>query len=80
MGVVATYQYVVYSITLFTVICIALFYMLTGRGQRAGDIRWLLEGMLCSFVPLVYYVIFTMTTCDARSEQELIPSSGVEWE
>jgi len=45
MGLLASYQYVVYSLTTFTITCIALFYMLTGRGQRAGDIAWLLEGI-----------------------------------
>lgn len=44
MGLIATYQYIVYSVSLFTVLCISLFYCLSGRGRRAGDIAWLLEG------------------------------------
>lgn len=44
MGLVGTYQYIVYSVSLFTVTCIALFYCLSDRGHRAGDIAWLLEG------------------------------------
>lgn len=45
MSILAYSQSVVYSITLFVLIVIALFYCLTGRGRRAGDIAWLLEGI-----------------------------------
>ncbi len=38
-------QYVVYAITLSVLVFIALYYCLTGRGRRAGDIQWLLEGL-----------------------------------
>jgi len=41
----ATFQYVSYSVILSTVLLVALFYTLTGRGQRAGDFAWLLEGL-----------------------------------
>jgi len=43
MGLLATYQYVTYGTTLFAIICISLYYCLTGRGQRAGNFAWLLE-------------------------------------
>ncbi|KAI1309374.1 V-type proton ATPase 21 kDa proteolipid subunit [Halotydeus destructor] len=43
MGLLASYQYVTYGTTLFSVMCIALYYCLTGRGQRAGNVAWLLE-------------------------------------
>ncbi|CAG2180569.1 unnamed protein product [Oppiella nova] len=45
MSVLVYGQGVLYTVTLFIVLCIALFYMLTGRGRRAGDIAWLLEGI-----------------------------------
>jgi len=45
MGLLAYSQYTVYTITLSVVVIIALYYCLTGRGQRAGDFRWLLEGI-----------------------------------
>jgi len=38
-------QSVVYTITLAVLLFIALYYCLTGRGRRAGDIAWLLEGI-----------------------------------
>ena len=44
MGLLASSHYVLQSTTLFVLICIALYYCLTGRGQRAGDVGWLLEG------------------------------------
>lgn len=44
MGVADNVRYVCYSVPTFTVIAVALFYCLSGRGQRAGDIAWLLEG------------------------------------
>lgn len=45
MGVLAYSHYVLQGISLFTFISIALYYMLSGRGHRAGDIAWLLEGV-----------------------------------
>jgi V-type H+-transporting ATPase proteolipid subunit len=45
MALLGYYQYIVYGLTVSTVLVIALYYMLTGRGQRAGDVRWLLEGI-----------------------------------
>jgi hypothetical protein len=38
-------QYIVYATTLSVLTFIALYYCLTGRGRRAGDIEWLLEGL-----------------------------------
>ena len=49
MGLLASSHYVLQSTTVFILICIALYYCLTGRGQRAGDIGWLLEGKRPSF-------------------------------
>ncbi|XP_015792348.1 V-type proton ATPase 21 kDa proteolipid subunit [Tetranychus urticae] len=45
MGLLYNTQLTVYGTTLFTIICISLYYMLTGRGSRMGDIQWLLEGI-----------------------------------
>jgi len=44
-SLLASSQYVVYTTSLAVIIFIALYYMLTGRGRRAGDIAWLLEGI-----------------------------------
>ncbi|GAB6022108.1 V-type proton ATPase 21 kDa proteolipid subunit [Chamberlinius hualienensis] len=43
-GLLAIYQYIVYTITLAIIIIITLYYMLTGKGQRV-DIGWFLEGI-----------------------------------
>ncbi|XP_074605171.1 V-type proton ATPase 21 kDa proteolipid subunit c''-like [Brevipalpus obovatus] len=45
MGLLAYGQYVVYGTTSFTLMCFALYYMLTGRGARMGDFQWFLEGI-----------------------------------
>jgi len=45
MGLLAYSQYVVYGTTLTTITFISLYYCLTGRGRRAGDFKWLLEGI-----------------------------------
>ncbi|OTF73722.1 V-type proton ATPase 21 kDa proteolipid subunit-like protein [Euroglyphus maynei] len=45
MSVSASVHYVLQATTLFTLVCISLYYCLTGRGRRAGDIGWLLEGI-----------------------------------
>ncbi|RWS28169.1 V-type proton ATPase 21 kDa proteolipid subunit-like protein [Leptotrombidium deliense] len=45
MGLLFYSQAVVYGLTLFITICIALYYCLTGRGNRAGNIEWLLTGI-----------------------------------
>jgi len=38
-------QYTVYGVLSFSALCVALYYCLTGRGQRAGDFDWLLTGI-----------------------------------
>lgn len=48
MALLATYQYIVYGTALSTLLVVALYYMLTGRGQRAGNVKWLLEGKAAS--------------------------------
>lgn len=45
MSVSSSVHYVLQGTTLFTLISIALFYCLTGRGERAGDVAWFLEGL-----------------------------------
>ena len=50
MSLLAQSQYVVQATTVFIFICIALYYCLTGRGSRAGDVAWLLEGLFSTFV------------------------------
>ncbi|KAH7640258.1 V-type proton ATPase 21 kDa proteolipid subunit c'' [Dermatophagoides farinae] len=45
MSVSASVHYVLQATTLFTLVCISLYYCLTGRGRRAGDVAWLLEGV-----------------------------------
>ncbi|KAH9417701.1 V-type proton ATPase 21 kDa proteolipid subunit c''-like [Dermatophagoides pteronyssinus] len=45
MSVSASVHYVLQATTLFTLVCISLYYCLTGRGRRAGDIGWFLEGI-----------------------------------
>lgn len=71
MGLVATYQYIVYSVSLFTILVIALFYCLSGRGHRAGDVAWLLEGE-SDLQPRVL--------SDSRSFQASVRTHGVGWE
>ncbi|KAG0432559.1 hypothetical protein HPB47_020717 [Ixodes persulcatus] len=44
MGLLANAQYTVYSITSFIVLCIGVFYILSGKGQRI-DFGWFLEGI-----------------------------------
>lgn len=45
MSTLVSSHYVLQSVTLFVLISIALYYCLTGRGRRAGDVGWLLEGL-----------------------------------
>ncbi|XP_054164517.1 V-type proton ATPase 21 kDa proteolipid subunit c''-like [Oppia nitens] len=45
MSLLYSSQAVLASVTLFSLICVGLYYMLTGRGRRFGDIAWLLEGI-----------------------------------
>lgn len=70
-GLVYTYQYIVYSVSLFTVLCIALFYCLSGRGQRAGDIAWLLEGESDLISRPPFTLLFDV--------QVLVRTRGVVW-
>ncbi|KAF7489867.1 V-type proton ATPase 21 kDa proteolipid subunit [Sarcoptes scabiei] len=44
-SVSSSVHYVLQGTTLFILVSIALYYCLTGRGRRAGDIAWLLEGI-----------------------------------
>jgi hypothetical protein len=46
MGLLATSNYVLASLTTFSLISMALFYTFTGRGAKIGNIKWLLEGNL----------------------------------
>src|SRR6218665_1755862 len=56
MSLLATSQYIVQGTTLFIFICIALYYCLTGRGSRAGDVAWVLEGKLLNASRYLLYV------------------------
>ncbi|XP_064462900.1 V-type proton ATPase 21 kDa proteolipid subunit c''-like [Ornithodoros turicata] len=44
MGLLANTQYTVYSISSFIILCIGLYYTLSGKGQRI-DFGWFLEGI-----------------------------------
>lgn len=44
MGLLAKTQYTVYSITSFVILCVALYYILSGKGSRL-DFGWFLEGI-----------------------------------
>lgn len=45
MGYSTATHYTLQSTSLFVFVCIALYYCLTGRGGRAGDVAWALEGI-----------------------------------
>ena len=40
----ASSHYVIQSTTTFIIVVIILYYLLTGKGNRIGDVQWLLEG------------------------------------
>lgn len=44
MGLLANAQYTVYSITSFLILCVAVYYILSGKGSRL-DFGWFLEGI-----------------------------------
>lgn len=46
MGLLAKSHYVIQSITTFIIVVIILYYLLTGKGSRVGDVQWLLEGKI----------------------------------
>lgn len=73
MGLLVVGYNVVFGTSLFTIMCFALYYMLTGRGSRMGDIQWLLEGKSGQ---LWFAIIEDVLV----ASQEYHPTCGVEWE
>ncbi|KAI7695623.1 V-type proton ATPase 21 kDa proteolipid subunit [Sarcoptes scabiei] len=49
-SVSSSVHYVLQGTTLFILVSIALYYCLTGRGRRAGDIAWLLEAGISPYM------------------------------